>query len=236
MLETPSENQAATARGRYSLISPVVRDLLGRLFADAGAGDDAELARIIASHGENVQRALSAADKAEVFGSLYIPVSPECGRLLYSLIRTGRPETVVEFGTSFGISTIYLAAAVADNGSGKVISAELNLAKAASAAANLAEAGLSEVTEIVTGDARETLARVPGPIGFVLLDGWKESYLEMLRILEPRLAPGAMVVADDTESFASMLGDYLGYVRDETNGYVSVSFPIGDGVEVSCRV
>jgi predicted O-methyltransferase YrrM len=220
---------------RNSLINPSVRDVLGRLFAAAEEGDDAELARITASHGADVQRTLSAAEKAQAFGALYIPVSPECGRLLYSLVRTARPETVVEFGTSFGISTVYLAAAVADNGSGKVISAELNSAKAATAAANLAQAGLAGVAEIVTGDARETLAEVPGPIGFVLLDGWKESYLEVLRILEPRLAPGAMVVADDTGSFAHMLGDYLGYVRDEANGYVSVAFPVGDGVEVSCR-
>jgi predicted O-methyltransferase YrrM len=220
---------------RNSLLNPPVRDVLGRLFAAAEEGDDAELARITVSHGTDVQLTLSAAEKARAFGALYIPVSPECGRLLYSLVRTARPETVVEFGTSFGISTIYLAAAVADNATGQVISAELNQEKAAAAAANLAQAGLGGAVEIVTGDARETLALVPGPIGFVLLDGWKESYLEMLRILEPRLAPGAMVVADDTGSFASMLGDYLGYVRDEANGYVSVAFPVGDGVEVSCR-
>ena len=110
---------------------------------------------------------------------------------------------MVEFGTSFGISTIHLAAAVRDNGAGRVISTELNAAKAAQARANLAEAGLSDRVTILEGDARETLAAVPGPVGFVLLDGWKGLYLPVLRLLEPRLAPGALVLADDTISMAA---------------------------------
>lgn len=73
---------------------------------------------------------------------------------------------------------------------------------------------------------------MPGPIGMVLLDGWKELCLPVLRLLEPRLAPGAVVAADDI-TFASM-GEYLGYVRDPVSGYVSVAFPVEDGIEISC--
>jgi len=75
---------------------------------------------------------------------------------------------------------------------------------------------------------------VPGPIGLVLLDGWKQLCLPVLRLLEPRLAPGALVVADDID--LPDLGDYLDYVRDPANGYVSVAFPVEDGMEISCRV
>lgn len=217
-----------------SLANPAVSSVLDKLFTAADEGDDAKLAEIAAKHGA-VTGSGSAQERAELFGALYIPVSPECGRLLYSLVRTARPQTVVEFGTSFGIATIHLAAAVRDNGAGKVISTELNAAKAEQARENVAEAGLADVVEIVTGDALETLAGLTGPVGFVLLDGWKELYLEMLRVIEPKLSPGALVAADDTDSFASVLADYLGYVRDEANGYVSVGFPVGDGVEVSCR-
>ena len=85
----------------------------------------------------------------------------------------------------------------------------------------------------VTGDALETLSTVPGPIGVLLLDGWKELCLPVLRALEDRLAPGALVIGDDS-SFASMKA-YLDYVRDPANGYVSVDVPVEDGMEISSR-
>jgi predicted O-methyltransferase YrrM len=143
---------------------------------------------------------------------------------------------VAEFGTSFGISTIHLAAAVRDNGTGHVVSTELNAAKVARARVNLAEAGLAGQVTILEGDARETLADLPGPVGFVLLDGWKGLYLPVLHLLEPRLAPGALVVADDTISMAAEMTEYLSYVRDPAHGYLSVGFPESDGLEISCRV
>jgi predicted O-methyltransferase YrrM len=219
---------------RNSLAIEPVRAVLDRLFAAADEVDGPLLAEIAAKYGPGF-RPGTASERAELFGSLYIPVAPETGRLLYSLIRSSQPETVVEFGTSFGIATIYLAAAVRDNGSGRVISTELNAAKAERAREHLAEAGLADVVDIVTGDALQTLADLPGPAGLVLLDGWKELYLDMLKVVEPILAPGALVVADDTESFAAVLAEYLDYVRDPMNGYVSFPFPVGDGVEVSCR-
>jgi predicted O-methyltransferase YrrM len=73
---------------------------------------------------------------------------------------------------------------------------------------------------------------VPGPVGLALLDGWKDLYLPVLHLLEPKLAPGALVAADDT-TFTTM-ADYLKYVRDPANGYVSVAFPVEDGMEISC--
>jgi predicted O-methyltransferase YrrM len=219
-----------------SLAAAPVRNVLDRLFAAAEQGDPPLLAQLFGSHGEKLGT-VTAREQAELFGELYIPISRDCGQLLYSLVRAGRPETVVEFGASFGIATIHLAAAVRDNGAGKVISTELNPAKAQRARDNLAEAGLSDVAEVMTGDAFETLAALDGQVGFVLLDGWKNLYLDVLKLIEPRLTPGAMVVADDTEaaSFTAQLAGYLGYVRDPASGYVSVTFPEGDGVEVSCR-
>ncbi|MFC0110534.1 O-methyltransferase [Kibdelosporangium aridum] len=169
---------------------------------------------------------------ADALAEIYMPISADGGKLLYSLIRAARPETVVEFGTSFGISTIYLAAAVADNGTGHVYGSEMNDSKREAAQANLKEAGLAEHVTVLPGDARESLKEVPGPIGMVLLDGWKNLCLPVLKLLEPKLTPGALVVADDV-TFPTM-ADYLGYVRDPANGYVSVEFPVEDGMEVSC--
>ena len=217
-----------------SLTDPPVRPVLDRLF-QAADQDGAQWVSIRERHPDGFA-AMSAREQADAYGELYIPVSPEGGRLLYTLIRASRPGTVVEFGTSFGISTIHLAAAVRDNGTGRVVSTELNAAKVARARANLTDAGLANVVTILAGDARETLADLPGPVGFVLLDGWKNLYLPLLRQLEPRLAAGALVVADDTVSMAAQMTDYLAYVRDPAHGYLSVSFPESDGLEITCRI
>jgi predicted O-methyltransferase YrrM len=216
-----------------SLQAEPVRDLLSRLFR---AADDDELRRpAVAERYPDGFQELDAREQAEAYQELYIPVSPEGGRLLYALIRAARPSTVVEFGTSFGISTIHLAAAVRDNDAGHVISTELNAAKAARARANLAEAGLSDWVTILEGDARQTLATVDAPVGFVLLDGWKDLYLPVLRLLEPRLTAGALILADDTISQAEQMTDYLTYVRDPAHGYLSILFPESDGLEITCR-
>ncbi len=216
-----------------SLQTEPVRDLLGRLFL---AADDDHLHRPgITERYPGGVRHLDAREQADAYQELYIPVSPEGGRLLYALVRAARPSTVVEFGTSFGISTIHLAAAVRDNGAGRVISTELNTAKAAQARANLAEAGLSDWVTILLGDARQTLATVDAPVGFVLLDGWKNLYLPVLKLLEPRLTPGALILADDTVSMAEEMPDYLAYIRDPAHGYLSIPFPESDGLEITCR-
>ena len=104
--------------------------------------------------------------------------------------------------------------------------------KVLAARANLTAAHLADHVTILLGDDRTTLNDIADPIDFVLLDGWKELCLPVLQLLEPRLTTGALVVADDI-NLPSMSG-YLDYVRDPADGYVSVSFPIEDGMEISC--
>jgi predicted O-methyltransferase YrrM len=174
----------------------------------------------------------TAQEKADALQAAYLPISARGGELLYILVRARRPTTIVEFGTSYGISTLYLAAAVADNGIGSVVSTELNSAKVAAARANLIEARLSDHVAILPGDAMTTLNDISGPVDLVLLDGWKDLCLPVLRYLESRLSSGALVVADDI-NLPSMSG-YLEYVRNPANGYVTVAFPVDDGMEISC--
>jgi len=171
-------------------------------------------------------------EQADAKAEVYMPISAQGGRLLYILIRAARPATVVEFGTSFGVSTLYLAAAVRDNGAGRVIGTELSASKAAAARRTFAETGLDDLITVLEGDARETLGKIGGSVDFVLLDGWKELCLPVLRLLEPRLPPGTLVVADDVD--LEDLQPYLDYVRDSHNGYQSVTFPVEDGMEISC--
>ncbi|MET4427161.1 class I SAM-dependent methyltransferase [Mycolicibacterium sp. 624] len=177
----------------------------------------------------------TAQERADALSDVYMPVTPEAGRLLYALVRATRPATVVEFGMSLGLSGIHLAAAVRDNGIGRVVTTELSKAKIAAAKGNFDAAGLSDVITVLEGDALQTLANVDGPIGFVLLDGWKEFYLPVMKLLEPKLSEGALVVADNTNMPDTQ--PYLDYVRDPANGYVSVNFLARDtdSMELSCR-
>jgi predicted O-methyltransferase YrrM len=173
--------------------------------------------------------------RADALSEFYLPVTPDAGRLLYSLVRASRPATVVEFGMSLGISAIHLASGVRDNGTGRVVTTELSAAKVAAATRNFTDAGLGDLITVLQGDALETLKSIDEPVQFVLLDGWKDLYMQVLELLEPRLSPGALVVADNT----SMPGlqPYLDYMRDPANGYVSVNFPAreSDSMEISCR-
>jgi predicted O-methyltransferase YrrM len=185
-------------------------------------------------HGQ-FERPMTTQERTEAMSEFYIPVTPEAGRLLYALVRAIRPATVVEFGMSFGISAIHLAAAVRDNGSGRVVTTELSETKIAAAKKTFAETGLDDAITILEGDALATLADLDGPVDFVLLDGWKDLYLPVIKLLEPHLSAGVLVVADNAS--APDMQPYLDYVRNPDNDYVSFNFLVreSDSMEVSCR-
>ncbi len=170
-----------------------------------------------------------------LLAEVFMPVDRSGGCFLYSLARTQGSRLIVEFGTSFGISTIHLAAAARDNGNGRVVTTEKEPGKALRAREHLEEAGLLDYVEIREGDALETLRTLDGSIDLLFLDGWKKLYLPVLKLLEPKLRSGAAVVGDDINIFPEELKPYLDYVRDPANGYVSLAIPLGDGMELSIR-
>jgi predicted O-methyltransferase YrrM len=177
----------------------------------------------------------SLAERAAVLREAFIPVSPDAGRFLYTLVRAAQPGTVVEFGTSFGISTIYMAAAIRDRGDGRIITTELLASKADRARQFIDEAGLSDLVDLRVGDALQTLRGLERDVGLLFLDGAKDLYVPVLKLLEPALRSGALVIGDDIDLFPDALAAYLRYVRDSANGYVSVKVPIGDAMELSTR-
>ncbi len=156
----------------------------------------------------------------------FLNVAPEYGRFLYQCVRARKAQRIVEFGTSMGISTIYLATALRDMGGGQLIGTELEAGKAARARANLEAAGLADLVEIRVGDARETLVDVGGAVDLVLLDGAFSLYLPVLKLLEPHLTPGTPILAENAFDHDN---EYLAYVRDPANGYLSQSIPISAG-------
>jgi len=154
----------------------------------------------------------------------FLSVSPDYGRFLYAIARATKATRVVEFGTSMGISTIYLAAALRDNGGGQLIGSELEPAKVARARGHVEAAGLADVVDIREGDALETLKGVGDEVHLALIDGAWSLYLPVLKLIEPWLRPGAVILAEN--AFAN---DYLEYVRNPANGYIAQTLPINEG-------
>ncbi|MBT2118405.1 O-methyltransferase [Dyella sp. LX-66] len=207
-------------------LAPLLEDLFAQSQANSPNWSDfprEELNRLM--HSKTEYR-----DLYERMKDLWLPVSRETAQLLYMLVRSSRAKTIVEFGTSFGISTLHMAAALRDNGGGRLITTEFEPAKVARAREHLKAGGVIDLVEIREGDALKTLSTdLPDAIDLVLLDGAKALYPEVLALLESRLRPGALVVADN----ADYSPEYLERVRAPASGYMSV--PFAEDVELSMR-
>lgn len=184
-------------------------------------------------------RLTSTPGQHPLFRDVYSAVDEERGALLYLIARAIQAKRVVEFGSSFGISTVYLATAVWDNiGAGsptcaQVIGSEMEPNKCAEAAKNLQAAGLSRIARIVQGNALETLAAIEAPLDLVFLDGRKDLYLPVLKLLKPKLKTGAVVMADNIQTFKKEVMSYVEYVQSGKNGFLSSTLKISDGMEIS---
>ena len=218
-----------------TLTTAPVAPLLQRLFAEADAV--APALRAMAAGlpaGELTRLMRSKTDYLDFYGRLKdqpLPVSRETGALLYMLAHNAGAWAIVEFGTSFGLSTLHLAAALRDNGGGRLVTCEFEPSKVARARENLVAAGLDDLVEIRVGDALQTLRTdLPDAIDLVLLDGAKALYPDILALLESRLRPGALIVADNADDSP----EYLARVRSPDGGYLSV--PFGEDVELSMRL
>jgi len=155
----------------------------------------------------------------------------------YQLCRALRATRVVEAGTSFGISTLYLAAAVRDNEveNGVVIGTEHEPDKVKIAHENFKEAGLSEHIDLREGDLRQTLQDVGGPVDFMLVDIWDVA-LPALELVCSSLRPGAIVVCDNTTESADEYRDYFEFVNDPSNRFRTMTVPFQGGFELTVRV
>lgn len=165
---------------------------------------------------------------SEAHKTQYLSIGPRMGTYLYTIARTLNARNLVEFGTSFGISTLYLAAAAAENG-GKVTGSEYHAHKAQKARDNLQDAGLSSYAEILSGDGRETLQSINAPIDLLFLDGSKDLYLDILMMLEKHLRPGAMIIADNADHLPEDEG-FLQYVGKDNDRYLTTLVGFNKGL------
>jgi predicted O-methyltransferase YrrM len=217
-----------------SLTTFPLAPLLERLFAEDAAASPQSSPAVADLPAEELTRLMrSKTDYRDFYGRLKdlpLAVSRETGKLLYMLARGCGARSIVEFGTSFGISTLHLSAALRDNGGGRLITSEFEPSKVARARVNLGAAGLIDLVEFREGDALRTLAAdLPETVDLLLLDGAKALYPEVLSLVETHLRPGAFVIADN----ADYSPDYLARVRSPGNGYLST--PFAEDVELSMR-
>lgn len=209
------------------------------------ARSDAQLEAMKADRAERASRpTLPQADEAarlkNYLSDKLVALDRDKAEFCYQVLRAIGARRVVEIGTSYGVSTLYLAAALRDNVRGTaesalVIGTEYESGKAAAARQAFADAGLSGFIELREGDLRETLKTVTGPIDFMLVDIWIPMARPALELVAPLLRPGAVVVCDNTEVCRGDYADYFAYIDDPANGFRTMTLPFNGGLELSVR-
>ena len=216
----------------------VIRDPeLERLLEGLHARSDGQVAALRKYETERTQQTPIGEVKAFLSDKL-VALDRDKAELCYQLCRASDARRIVEIGTSFGVSTLYLAAAVRDNiraagGNGAVIGTEYESAKASAARAHFAEAGLSGYIDLREGDLRETLKEIEGPVDFMLVDIWIGMARPALELVTPHLRPGAIVVCDNTEKYRNEYSDYFAFL--EESGFRTMTLPFDGGLELSVR-
>jgi predicted O-methyltransferase YrrM len=223
------------------LNDPRLEALLDRLHAESTGQNEAVISHFMTKAREGtLDWSGFDADTHRFMSDKFIALDREKAELCYQLCRALRAKRVVEAGTSFGVSTLYLAAAVRDNvhsdgGAGLVIGTEHEPQKAKIARAHFAAAGLAGLIELREGDLRQTLKDVGGPVDFMLIDIWTPMARPALELVAPALRPGAIVVCDNTTQFRDAYREYFEFVNDPKNGLRTVTLPFEGGLELTVR-
>jgi len=226
---------------RLAFGSPI-DELLDRLYAQSEVQNDDLMAYFSKRFQEGSLRSYEFDEDAHTFlRDKLVALEREKAEFCYQVCRALRAKRVVEAGTSFGVSTLFLAAAVRDNSRadaqpGVVIATEYEPTKAKAARATFAAAGLTEFIDLREGDLRQTLLALEGPVDFMLADIWTPMARPALELVSPRLRTGAVVIADNTEQFRDAYVDYFAFVDDPANRLCTSTLPFPGGLEFTVRV
>jgi predicted O-methyltransferase YrrM len=206
----------------------------------ASAAQEAETGRFFAALFADGQRPgpERAAEIKAYLADKMVALEPDKAQFCHLLIRATGARRVVEIGTSYGVSTLYLAAAVRDNlaaagGEGRVIATEYEPGKAAAARALYAEAGLADLIDLREGDLRETLKGLTGPVDFLLMDIWTDMAAPALTLVGPHMRAGAVVVADNTERVRAEYGPFFAVLAQQ--GFRTFTLPFAGGLEFAVK-
>jgi predicted O-methyltransferase YrrM len=235
-------NEEATMPG--VLGDETLEALLDELYAQ-GAGEDEATGAYFRGRAERGRTDFATMDDEDhaFWRDKLVALERDRAETCYLLCRALQARRVVEVGTSFGVSTLFLAAAVRDNGGGTVIATEYEPSKAAAARVNFARAGLTSYVDLREGDVAETLRVIEGPVDFALFDIWGPAVRPALTNIMPHLRAGAIMVADNTGTnrAAGAYGGYFDIVNDPANGFRTLTLPFGAapfafGLELTVKV
>ena len=218
------------------LQNPALEQILAALHTRSDA-QVADIERYYKAAGKDA----ASPDEIKAFrGDKLVALDRDKAEFCHLLCRANDARCIVEVGTSYGVSTLYLAAAIHDNisvtgGDGIVIATEYEPAKVAAARANFKQAGLSHLIDLREGDLRETLQHIDGPIDFVLVDIWIAMARPALELVAPHLRPGSLVVCDNTERHRDDYASYFAFLHDPANRFRTMTLPFDGGLELSVR-
>ena len=211
---------------------------LERLLAGLHARSDEQVAAIRSCDAERQAHRSTDEERKAFRSDKLVALDRGKAEFCYQLCRANNARRIVEAGTSYGVSTLYLAAAVRDNvratgGEGLVVGTEYEPNKARAARMYFEQAGLSRFIDLREGDLRETLKQINGPVDFLLVDIWISMARPALELVTPHLRAGAIVVCDNTERHRDEYADYFDFIK--TNGFRTMTLPFDGGLELSVR-
>jgi len=220
----------------------------GQVFARARSqfqGADHEFAALLSEYLEMTpsrkgdflkKHGFSTADVQSSQGTaMSLAISPEMGQFLYNLILMRRPARILELGSSYGVSTLYLASAVQRIGQGQIIASELDTSKCEQLKNNLQTAGIQHLVAVWEGDVFDLFNKLDGHFDMAFMDVWSSLYLDLFQRLEPFLKPGSVVITDNMYTALDEVSDFKQYL-DRNSAFSSTTLDFESGVEFTVMV
>jgi len=201
---------------------------------------DSQIEKIVADYDElseqqiKLRPTLSPEERERRQDEFIIPIGRATGTLLNLLVKESNATRILDVGTSYGYSALWLGEAARQTG-GRVISLEIHPAKQEKAKTAVRNAGLADWVEFRLGDARELITALDGPFDFVLIDLWKDLYIPCFDLIYPKLVPGALIAADnmlEPKQHREHAEAYRRHIRTK-KGIESILLAVGSGVELS---
>jgi predicted O-methyltransferase YrrM len=178
---------------------------------------------------EAILKKIKSADKGQ------LAVSEEDGRFLRVLIAARGAKSILEIGAASGYSGIWLGLGARESG-GRVVAIEYDPQRAKEAAANIRLAGLTDVVQVVHGDAFKEIPKLPGTFDFVFLDAWKPDYKKFFDMVYPRLTPGGVFTAHNVVNKKNEMAPFLDTVHNHSGLFTTIVSPSGEGISISYKI
>src|SRR5215210_9011271 len=163
-----------------------------------------------------------------------LAVSEEDGRFLRVLVATRGAKRALEIGGASGYSAIWIGMGLRETG-GRLVTIEYDPVRAKELADNIKRAGLSDIVQVIAGDAFQQIPKVPGTFDFVFLDAWKKDYKRFLDLVYPRLDKGGLFLAHNVVNKRSEMGDFLDAIQKNPSLWTTIVSPSGEGMSVSLK-